>query len=525
MEAKEENRNIGPIPPFGDTEAGMSPQSQPPTSDLSSHQCGHPVPVGGEIEPLVDADTAAEFLQVSPRRILELARRGVLPGYPLGTGPRHLWRFRLSELARLCSQAGYNASGSLTCLEEKSKMAQRHQRGWLKKERRKDGETWMLFFRTTRESDGKRVEQKIAVGTVHDFPTKASVWAEVERQQIQINKPDFRKRVTFADLAEHYQQNELGERRSAIVDPKAYTTIAGYQRVLRNRLLPRWGKRFALSIQPLEVEEWLSAVKEEQELENPTLDKMRRVMSLVYKHGQRYGLIPRRDECNPLRFVRCKTISGYEAVILSPEQAFAVLVDLPEPERTLTLLAASTGLRISECLGLQWQDVNFDNSLIHVRRTWTCARIGAPKSKASQAPVPMHPLLAGFMHHLAKPNPLPAAGELGLSQPQVGREKAKGSKHAGGRLSPPSSGQSGSDRRKRSMSVRIPQPPAFACIISSPLENGPEDGADAFAAFGREDDVAALRTQRQRGSNDGPRRSASGHFGTSKPAENGLNAD
>ena len=86
----------------------------------------------------------------------------------------------------------------------------------------------------------------------------------MERQQIQINKPDFRKRVTFADLAEHYQQNELGERRSAIVDPKAHTTIAGYKRMLRNRLLPRWGKRIALSIQPLEVEEWLSAVKEEE---------------------------------------------------------------------------------------------------------------------------------------------------------------------------------------------------------------------------------------------------------------------
>jgi hypothetical protein len=54
---------------------------------------------------------------------------------------------------------------------------------------------------------------------VQKLPTKASAWAEVERQQIQINKPDFRKRVTFADLAEHYQQHELDERRSAIVDP------------------------------------------------------------------------------------------------------------------------------------------------------------------------------------------------------------------------------------------------------------------------------------------------------------------
>jgi hypothetical protein len=34
-------------------------------------------------------------------------------------------------------------------------MAQRDQRGWLKKEKRAQGETWVLFFRTTRQSDGK----------------------------------------------------------------------------------------------------------------------------------------------------------------------------------------------------------------------------------------------------------------------------------------------------------------------------------------------------------------------------------
>jgi hypothetical protein len=49
-------------------------------------------------------------------------------------------------------------------------MAQRHQRGWLKKERRAQGETWVLFFRTTRKCDGKRVENKIPIGLVQDFP-------------------------------------------------------------------------------------------------------------------------------------------------------------------------------------------------------------------------------------------------------------------------------------------------------------------------------------------------------------------
>ena len=98
-----------------------------------------------------------------------------------------------------------------------------------------------------------------------------------------------------------------------------------------------------------------------------------------------------------MRFVRCKTASGYEAMILMPEQAYAVLLQLREPERTLTLLAAGTGLRISECLGLQWQDVNFLEGAIHVCRTWTCGQVGLPKSRASKGPVPLHPLLAEFM--------------------------------------------------------------------------------------------------------------------------------
>jgi hypothetical protein len=40
-------------------------------------------------------------------------------------------------------------------------MAQRHQRGWLKKEKRAQGETSVSFFRTTRNSDGKREENKM----------------------------------------------------------------------------------------------------------------------------------------------------------------------------------------------------------------------------------------------------------------------------------------------------------------------------------------------------------------------------
>lgn len=66
-------------------------------------------------------------------------------------------------------------------------MAQRHQRGWLKKETRRNGETWVLFYRTIRKSDGKRVENKIAIGLVRGFPEKSHAWAEVERLHLPIN--------------------------------------------------------------------------------------------------------------------------------------------------------------------------------------------------------------------------------------------------------------------------------------------------------------------------------------------------
>ena len=289
-------------------------------------------------------------------------------------------------------------------------MAQRRQRGWLKKETRSQGETWVLFFRITRKSDGKRVETKVPVGLVENFPEKSHAWAEVQRLHLATNQVDSRRGVTFGDIAQHYAEHELTDHTESI-HPKAHTTVRSYERIIRNRLLPKWGSRIALEVEPLEVEQWLKDLKGRRRFANPTLDKTRRVMSLIYKHGQRYGLIPRNQESNPMRFVRCKTTSAYEAMILTPEQAYAVLLNLQEPERTLTLLASGTGLRISECLGLQWQDVSFANAMIHVRRTWTCGQVGMPKSKASKGPVPLHPLLADFMRVWKKQTPYSQPGD------------------------------------------------------------------------------------------------------------------
>jgi len=126
-------------------------------------------------------------------------------------------------------------------------------------------------------------------------------------------------------------ENELQEDQSDATIEKAYTTAKTYKRILNKRVIPRFGRKSPLA------EKWLKEMKRAESLENPTLDKIRRVMNLVYKHGQRYGLIPRDESVDPMNWVRQKTTSSYTAVIMNPPQAFEILLNIPKPRRTLVL--------------------------------------------------------------------------------------------------------------------------------------------------------------------------------------------
>jgi hypothetical protein len=56
-------------------------------------------------EPFVSADVAADFLSITRRYLLALARKGIAGAYALGTGTmRKVWVFRLSELATAVEQ-------------------------------------------------------------------------------------------------------------------------------------------------------------------------------------------------------------------------------------------------------------------------------------------------------------------------------------------------------------------------------------------------------------------------------------
>ena len=261
------------------------------------------------------------------------------------------------------------------------------QRGWLTKEaRKKHGKVWLFHWYKTRPSDGKRVENTVVVGRVGSFPKESSAWEEVERRGLNhnIDEPNAGAgRITFGELAQSYKQHA--------VPNLAGTTQKTVLHILADYLIPRWGKQAALEIRALDIETWLASLS----LANPTKDKLRRTMFRVYFKAQKHGLIPCKEETNPVNWVEQSGKSHYKAVIVTPEQAFKILMALPESERVLTLVIAATGLRISEALGLQWQDVDYANQRINLRRVWVDNKIvERMKTEQSEAPATMSPTLA-----------------------------------------------------------------------------------------------------------------------------------
>jgi integrase len=117
----------------------------------------------------------------------------------------------------------------------------------------------------------------------------------------------------------------------------------------------------------------------------------------VYKMAQANDLIPRGLDANPLNHVHIQTTSEYEALLVEPPQAWAIICRMGAFERLLTVLVATTGLRIGEVLALRWSNVDWNRNLIYVLGNWVRGVLGEPKSRASKKPVVVHVLVMGLL--------------------------------------------------------------------------------------------------------------------------------
>jgi integrase len=137
------------------------------------------------------------------------------------------------------------------------------------------------------------------------------------------------------------------------------------------------------------VEAWLGTLP----LANASKAKVRNVMSAIFTHAMRYEWLNR----NPITLVRQSAKRERLPDVLTAEEIGALLVELPEPCRTAVLLAACTGLRVSELLALKWSDIDFGKVEIRPCRAIVDQVVGSLKTEASGKAVPMDTALAGAL--------------------------------------------------------------------------------------------------------------------------------
>jgi len=117
------------------------------------------------------------------------------------------------------------------------------------------------------------------------------------------------------------------------------------------------------------------------------------------------------DGLNPMQDTSLPRVaeSEQDTYAYSLPEISTMLSVLAEPERTVVLLAAFTGLRKSEIRGLRWSD--FDGVQLTVNRSRWNTTESEPKTRRSKAPIPVvRQLVEAFEKHrlrfgrLAQPN-------------------------------------------------------------------------------------------------------------------------
>lgn len=262
-----------------------------------------------------------------------------------------------------------------------------YQQGSLTIEKRSNGTpVWVYRWRET-GSDGKTVKRKRIIGTKKEHPTEAAARRAVDALRLDINaKTVGMSPLTIRELADHYKQKELGPGCG-----KRVKTCETYTQHIDNYIIPRWGPERLSDIRAFKVEEWLKSLDKA----DGTKAKTKAVFSCLYQHAMRYGWAER----NPIREVRQSAKPQREFEVLTDEEAMALLAELPAHARAMAVLAAVTGLRRGELVGLKWSDIDFANGQIHIRRSVVEQEEGEPKTKGSKKPVPMEPALAYCLGH------------------------------------------------------------------------------------------------------------------------------
>lgn len=142
-------------------------------------------------------------------------------------------------------------------------------------------------------------------------------------------------------------------------------TYERYEQYVRVHILPTLGKVKLQSLSPQHIQTWKSK-KLKEGLSPTTVRTMHVVLHKALSDAIKLGLVSR----NVTEMVSPPRKARQEMQVLTANQARQFLdAAKGEPDEALFIVALATGMRRGELLGLKWQDINFQEGILRVRRT------------------------------------------------------------------------------------------------------------------------------------------------------------
>jgi len=284
-----------------------------------------------------------------------------------------------------------------------------YQFGSLRKVQRKRGPpAWE--FRYREDCGGTRRLKQLTLSTAQ-YPLEAQARRAVERLLIKLNAESPSSSLiaesTFGALIDRFIERErLLEIRKqrpgqTMVEGLQYSTACSYLTILERHIRPHWGYRTIGQVRSWAVQDWLTALSAAPKYKG----KIKALMHRLFEKAMLWEMIELQR--NPMTLVEVRGISKRrkKPFVLTIEQYFLLLDQLPEPYRTMAIVAQSTGLRVSEILALQWGDIDFERLTMRVTRKIVNGRVGRVKTEYSEDDLPLDPDFAAHLLHWTRQCP------------------------------------------------------------------------------------------------------------------------
>jgi integrase len=142
-----------------------------------------------------------------------------------------------------------------------------------------------------------------------------------------------------------------------------------------------------------------------------TIRNIHGVLSKALADAERWGLVGR----NAARLADVPAVARPKLRVWSPEQTRAFLAAVANDRLFAAwLLAATTGMRRGELLGLRWEDIDLDNGVVRVARARVRAGnqvvAGEPKTARGRRTIALDPTTMAALRHHRKRQTERAAG-------------------------------------------------------------------------------------------------------------------